>query len=97
MPEFADPAAQRAPQILSVTELTRTVRELVEGAIGEVWVDGVKVVEKTDPAPAPLEVPFPPGTRQHPIVLLLHTAAGQVVGIVGPVTLNDRPNATSTP
>lgn len=37
MPDFAKPAA---PQVLSVTELTRTVRELVEGAIGEVWVEG---------------------------------------------------------
>lgn len=28
------------PQILSVTELTRSVRELIEGVIGEVWVEG---------------------------------------------------------
>lgn len=28
------------PPILSVTELTRTVRELMEGIIGEVWVEG---------------------------------------------------------
>jgi len=29
-----------SPHILSVTELTRTVRELVEGEIGEFWVEG---------------------------------------------------------
>ncbi len=29
-----------APRILSITELTRTVRELVEGVVGEVWVEG---------------------------------------------------------
>jgi len=34
------PIQPSAPHILSVTELTRTVRELVEGAIGEVWVEG---------------------------------------------------------
>ncbi|MEI6560839.1 MAG: exodeoxyribonuclease VII large subunit [Verrucomicrobiota bacterium] len=34
------PSQPNAPHILSVTELTRTVRELVEGAIGEVWVEG---------------------------------------------------------
>ena len=38
MPDTSSQAA--APHILSVTELTRTVRELVEGAIGEVWVEG---------------------------------------------------------
>ena len=37
MPDFPSHAS---PNILSVTELTRTVRELVEGAIGEVWVEG---------------------------------------------------------
>jgi len=42
MPDFPSQTANvsDAPQILSVTELTRTVRELVEGAIGEVWVEG---------------------------------------------------------
>ncbi len=28
------------PQIFSVTELTRSIRELIEGVIGEVWVEG---------------------------------------------------------
>ena len=42
MPDFPDQAvaAPRAPHILSVTELTRSVRELVEGMLGEVWVEG---------------------------------------------------------
>ena len=42
MPDFpAERAASRAtPRILSVTELTRTVRDLLEGTIGEVWVEG---------------------------------------------------------
>ncbi|MCX6967684.1 MAG: exodeoxyribonuclease VII large subunit [Verrucomicrobia bacterium] len=40
MPDSVTPATANAPHILSVTELTRTVRELVEGAIGEVWVEG---------------------------------------------------------
>ena len=33
-------AASTAPRVLSVTELTRNVRELMEGIIGEVWVEG---------------------------------------------------------
>jgi len=40
MPELPTKATTSAPHILSVTELTRTVRELVEGMIGEVWVEG---------------------------------------------------------
>jgi len=30
----------RRPDLLSVTELTRTVREVLEGVVGEVWVEG---------------------------------------------------------
>ena len=40
MPATPREAAASAPHILSVTELTRSVRELVEGTIGEVWVEG---------------------------------------------------------
>ncbi len=40
MPATPSQAAASAPHILSVTELTRSVRELVEGTIGEVWVEG---------------------------------------------------------
>ncbi len=29
-----------SPRVLSVTEITKTVRELLEGVIGEVWVEG---------------------------------------------------------
>ena len=38
MPDRPEPPA--APHVLSITEVTRAVRELVEGAIGEVWVEG---------------------------------------------------------
>lgn len=34
------PAVEPEPKILTVTELTRTVRSLLEGRIGEVWVEG---------------------------------------------------------
>lgn len=30
----------QSPHVLSVTELTRSVRELIEGTLGEVWVEG---------------------------------------------------------
>ena len=40
MPAQSTTEAPGSPRILSVTELTRTVRELVEGVIGEVWVEG---------------------------------------------------------
>lgn len=36
--ESPDPGS--TPRVLSVTEITRAVRDLVEGAIGEVWVEG---------------------------------------------------------
>lgn len=32
--------AAETPQIHSVTEITRSIRELIEGVIGEVWVEG---------------------------------------------------------
>lgn len=34
------PSSQPAPKIHSVTEVTRRVRELIEGGLGEVWVEG---------------------------------------------------------
>ena len=40
MPDSSSQTAAGSPHILSVTELTRTVRDLVEGAIGDVWVEG---------------------------------------------------------
>lgn len=40
--ESAPPAPEGdgRPRVLSVTEITRTVRDLVEGMVGEVWVEG---------------------------------------------------------
>ena len=34
------PSSPEKPRILSVTEITRTVRDLIEGVLGEVWVEG---------------------------------------------------------
>ena len=38
MPDPLDPPTKARP--FSVTELTRTIRDLLEGAVGEVWVEG---------------------------------------------------------
>ena len=34
------PPSPSAPHVLSVTEVTRAVRDLIEGTIGEIWVEG---------------------------------------------------------
>ena len=34
------PPSPSKPRLLSVTELTRAVRDLLEGTIGEIWVEG---------------------------------------------------------
>jgi exodeoxyribonuclease VII large subunit len=40
MHESATPPSRPAERVLSVTELTRTIKRLLEGELGEVWVEG---------------------------------------------------------
>ncbi|MFL6698745.1 MAG: beta-galactosidase GalA [Vitreoscilla sp.] len=60
---------------------TRLVFRNVAGS-AEVWVDGVKLGEKTDPQPGPLSVRLPPGAVHRQVTLLVQSAPGQPSGIL---------------
>jgi beta-galactosidase len=53
----------------------------------EVWVDGVKLGEKTSAAPAPFAVTLPKGEWRRQVTVLIEAAQGQASGIGGRVTL----------
>ena len=38
---------------------------------GEIWLDGVKVYDKTQPYTLPVEIPLPPGDHEHQLIVLL--------------------------
>lgn len=57
----------------------------------EVWLDGTKVGEKTDPAPAPLCVTLPSAGGERTITLLMRPAPGGRVGLAGAVTIVAQP------
>lgn len=83
------------PHILSVTELTRTVRDLIEGAVGEVWVEGEisnlrkqasghqYFTLKDDRCQLPCVLFFRPGLRQSSLSL----AEGMLVHVRGQMTV----------
>jgi len=85
----------RAPHILSVTELTRTVRDLIEGAVGEVWVEGEisnlrkqasghqYFTLKDDRCQLPCVLFFRPGLRHSSLSL----AEGMLVHVRGQMTV----------
>lgn len=88
-------AAPGAPRILSVTELTRTVRDLVEGMLGEVWVEGEVsnyrkqasghqyFTLKDDRCQLPCVLFFRPGLRHATVPL----AEGMLVHVRGQMTV----------
>ncbi len=51
----------------------------------EVWVDGVKLGEKTMPEPGPLSLPLAQGATRRTMTLLLESQPGQASGVIGPV------------
>jgi beta-galactosidase len=53
----------------------------------EVWVDGVKLGEKTDPAPAPLALALPKGAASRTLNVLVQSQPGHPSGLVGRVVL----------
>jgi beta-galactosidase len=53
----------------------------------EVWVDGVKLGEKTDPAPGPLTLALPKGAAWRTLNVLVQSQPGQPSGLVGRVVL----------
>jgi beta-galactosidase len=64
--------------------------KLIFGSIAgkaEVWVDGVKLGEKTNFEPAPFEVVLPKGAWQRQMTVLVEAAPGQTSGVWGRVVL----------
>ncbi|HEY8977795.1 MAG TPA: beta-galactosidase, partial [Burkholderiaceae bacterium] len=53
----------------------------------EVWCEGVKLGEKTDPAPGPLTLQLPQGPAWRTLNVLVQSQPGQDSGIVGRVVL----------
>jgi beta-galactosidase len=53
----------------------------------EVWVDGVKLGQKNDPAPGPLSVLLPQGSGWRTLTLLLESQPGQPSGVLGRVVV----------
>ena len=51
----------------------------------EIWLDGIKITEKSDPSPAPLTIPLPPSgidsTTDRVLTLLLRPEADGCVGM----------------
>lgn len=95
MPDLSMQPKTGAPHILSVTELTRTVRDLVEGVVGEVWVEGEisnyrkqasghqYFTLKDDRCQLPCVLFFRPGLRHASIPL----AEGMLVHVRGQMTV----------
>lgn len=62
----------------------------------EVWVDGVKIGEKTSPAPGPLSLPLAQGPGWRTMTVLVRAQPGQPSGLIGRVSL-ERGAAKATP
>ena len=85
----------QSPHVLSVTELTRSVRELIEGTLGEVWVEGEVgnyrrqasghqyFTLKDDRCQLPCVLFFRPGLRHASMTL----AEGMLVHVRGTMTV----------
>jgi len=62
----------------------------------EVWVDGVKLGEKTSPAPGPLSLPIAQGPGWRTMTVLVRASADAPSGLIGPVSL-ERGAAPASP
>ncbi len=51
----------------------------------EVWLDGVKLAQKTSPEPGPLTVPLSKGAPWRTLTVLVESLPGQASGVTGPV------------
>ena len=60
------------------------------GGRAELWVDGQKLADKADTAPAPLEANLPPGAKPRVVVLMIEAPAGVETGILGSVNMLPR-------
>jgi beta-galactosidase len=63
---------------------------------GEIWLDGVKVYDKTMPHTLPVEVTLPPGDREHQLIVILQKGDdAKEVGLGGVVSVE--PASKSSP
>ena len=63
---------------------------------GEIWLDGVKVYDKTMPHTLPAEVTLPPGDREHQLIVILQKGDdAKEVGLGGVVSVE--PASKSSP
>jgi len=53
----------------------------------EVWADGVKLAEKTEPAPGPLSVELPQGPGSRTLNVLVQSLPGQASGLLDRVVV----------
>ena len=61
---------------------------------GEIWIDGNKVYEKSQPNTMPVEIPLPAGDKEHQLVLLFQKSDdAKEAGIGGVVTVEAGPKA----
>jgi len=61
---------------------------------GEIWLDGIKVHDKSIPNTMPVEIPLPPGNKDHQLVLLFQKSDdAKEAGIGGVVTVEAGPKA----
>lgn len=68
--------------------------EIVFGTLhgrAEIWLDGIKITEKTDPSPAPLRIPLPPSgadsSTDRVLTLLVQPEANGRVGMASAVSI----------
>ena len=68
--------------------------EIVFGPLhgrAEIWLDGIKITEKSDPSPAPLRIPLPPSTADSStdrvLTLLVRPEADGRVGMASAVSI----------
>lgn len=56
----------------------------------EVWIDGVLIARKDDPAPGPIIAGFGPGSGEHSISLLIRSEPGKAAGIGRTVSVQQK-------
>ncbi|NBR70391.1 MAG: DUF4982 domain-containing protein, partial [Verrucomicrobia bacterium] len=66
----------------------------IEGK-GEVWIDGKLSATKADFSPAPLLAPFPPGTEERKIRILLEAKDGRPIGFSSVISIEPREHPSS--
>lgn len=86
-PEALRWRSYRAPMQLRVDRNDGRAHLVFREILGkaEVWVDGVKLGEKTTPEPGPLSLPLAKGAARRTLTLLLESQPGQASGVTGPV------------